>query len=66
MQLYLSNKDTEFILLRPIRNNIIEAFVKLGQVLITNSYTKDDMTIVNCPSADEISFLVSSVNILEN
>ncbi|XP_055614526.1 conserved oligomeric Golgi complex subunit 3 [Uranotaenia lowii] len=63
MQLYLSNKDTEFILFRPIRNNIIGSFVKLEQLLATNSYSKDDLTIVSCPSAEQISVLLSSVNL---
>ncbi|XP_053672062.1 conserved oligomeric Golgi complex subunit 3 [Anopheles nili] len=63
MQLYLANKDTEFILFRPIRNNIIGAFVKLEQILMLNAYTKDDLTIVSCPSAEQISVLLSSVNL---
>lgn len=64
MQLYLSNKDTEFILFRPIRNNIIGAFVKLEQILSSNGYTADDMTIASCPTADQISVLLSSASVL--
>lgn len=60
MQLYLSNKDTEFILFRPIRNNIIGAFVKLEQVLTTNGYSSDDLIIASCPTADQISVLLSA------
>lgn len=60
MQLYLSNRDTEFILFRPIRNNIIGAFVKLEQLLATNAFTADDLTIASCPSADQISVLLSA------
>lgn len=60
MQLYLSNRDTEFILFRPIRNNIIGAFVKLDQVLVANAFTVDDLTIASCPSADQISVLLSA------
>uniref|UniRef100_A0A182JGB0 Conserved oligomeric Golgi complex subunit 3 n=1 Tax=Anopheles atroparvus TaxID=41427 RepID=A0A182JGB0_ANOAO len=63
MQLYLANKDTEFILFRPIRNNIIGAFVKLEQILLLNAYTKDDLTIVSCPSGEQVSVLLSSVNL---
>uniref|UniRef100_A0A182I8B5 Conserved oligomeric Golgi complex subunit 3 n=1 Tax=Anopheles arabiensis TaxID=7173 RepID=A0A182I8B5_ANOAR len=63
MQLYLANKDTEFILFRPIRNNIIGSFVKLEQILMLNAYSKDDLTIVSCPSAEQISVLLSSVNL---
>lgn len=64
MQLYLSNKDTEFILFRPIRNNIISAFVKLEQMLSTNGYTNDDLIIASCPTPDQISILLSSASLV--
>jgi len=63
MQLYLSNKDTEFILFRPIRNNMISAFVKLEQILTTNGYSNDDLVITSCPTADQISVLLSNASI---
>lgn len=63
MQLYLSNKDTEFILFRPIRNNIISAFVRLEQLLSANGYTKEDLIIASCPSPDQISILLSSASL---
>lgn len=63
MQLYLSNKDTEFILFRPIRNNMICAFVKLEQILTTNGYSNDDLVIASCPTADQISVLLSNASI---
>lgn len=66
MQLYLSNKDTEFILFRPIRNNIISAFVKLEQILTTNGYSTDDLIIASCPSADQISVLLSSASMVSD
>ncbi|KAH8377545.1 hypothetical protein KR093_005881, partial [Drosophila rubida] len=64
MQLYLSNRDTEFIIFRPIRNNIIQSFVKLEQLLTTNGYSQDDMIITSCPSAEQVSILLSSASIL--
>ncbi|XP_011210557.2 conserved oligomeric Golgi complex subunit 3 [Bactrocera dorsalis] len=64
MQLYLSNRDTEFIIFRPIRNNIIQTFVKLEQLLSTNGYNNDDMTITGCPTAEQVSILLSSASIL--
>ncbi|EDW78166.1 uncharacterized protein Dwil_GK24854 [Drosophila willistoni] len=64
MQLYLSNRDTEFIIFRPIRNNIIQSFVKLEQLLTTNGYSSDDMIISSCPSAEQVSILLSSASIL--
>ncbi|XP_061397618.1 conserved oligomeric Golgi complex subunit 3 [Musca vetustissima] len=64
MQLYLSNRDTEFIIFRPIRNNVIQSFVKLEQLLTTNGYSADDMIITSCPSAEQVSILLSSASIL--
>lgn len=64
LQLYLSNRDTEFILFRPIRNNIIGAFVKLEQTLATNGYSNDDLIITSCPTADQISLLLSSASVM--
>ncbi|XP_075153992.1 conserved oligomeric Golgi complex subunit 3 [Haematobia irritans] len=64
MQLYLSNRDTEFIIFRPIRNNVIQSFVKLEHLLTTNGYTADDMTISSCPSGEQVSILLSSASIL--
>lgn len=63
MLLYLANKDTEFILFRPIRNNCIGAFVRLEQLLTTNGYTADDMIIAACPTADQISVLLSNASL---
>ncbi|XP_059609065.1 conserved oligomeric Golgi complex subunit 3 [Phlebotomus argentipes] len=61
MQLYLANKDTEFILFRPIRNNIIGAFVRLEQLLTTiGKFSKEDLAIAACPSAEQISVLLSA------
>uniref|UniRef100_A0A0K8TSY1 Conserved oligomeric Golgi complex subunit 3 n=1 Tax=Tabanus bromius TaxID=304241 RepID=A0A0K8TSY1_TABBR len=64
MQLYLSNRDTEFIIFRPIRNSVIGAFLKLEQLLTTNGYSSNDMIMTGCPSAEQVSILLSSASIL--
>lgn len=64
MLLYLANKDTEFILFRPIRNNCISAFVKLEHILTTNGYSEDDMIITSTPTADQISILLSNASLM--
>ncbi|CRK92758.1 CLUMA_CG006329, isoform A [Clunio marinus] len=64
MQLYLSNKETELIMFRPIRNNIIASFVRLEELLVTNRYSNDDMLIVNIPTADQVSVTLSSASLL--
>lgn len=37
--------------------------MKLEQILVTNNYTKEDLLIANCPTPEQISFLLSSVNV---
>lgn len=46
------------------QNNIIGAFSKLEQILTSNGYTTDDMIITSCPSAEQVSILLSSASIL--
>lgn len=46
------------------QNNIIGAFSKLEQVLTSNGYTTDDMIMTSCPSAEQVSILLSSASIL--
>lgn len=38
--------------------------MKLEQILSTNGYTADDMTITSCPSAEQVSILLSSASVL--
>ena len=47
-----------------MQNNVIQSFVKLEQLLTTNGYSPDDMIITSCPSAEQISILLSSASIL--
>lgn len=46
-----------------LQNNIIGSFVKLEQILTTNGYSKDDLIIVSCPSAEQVSVLISSASL---
>lgn len=61
MQLYLANRETEFILFRPIRNNVINAFINLEQILA--SYPSEAQLLIGCPSAVQIGVLLSSVSL---
>ncbi|CAA9998068.1 unnamed protein product [Nesidiocoris tenuis] len=65
MQLYLANRDTEFILYRPIRNNVVGCFTRLHQVLVSSGYTADEQTQIGCPTAEQAYVLVSSVSLLQ-
>uniref|UniRef100_A0A8B9GT89 Conserved oligomeric Golgi complex subunit 3 n=1 Tax=Astyanax mexicanus TaxID=7994 RepID=A0A8B9GT89_ASTMX len=54
MSLYLANKDTEFILFKPVRNNIQQVFQKLHNVL-QEEYSGEDLQIIACPSMEQVS-----------
>lgn len=63
MQLYLSNKETEFILFRPIKNNIINAFIQLEQIVLKGGYTADDQLEIACPTPEHVNILICSVSL---
>lgn len=60
MQLYLANRDTEFILFKPVRTNVMNSFSKLMDI-ITNNFNEEDKTIIACPTQEEVSALLSSL-----
>lgn len=60
LHLYLANRDTEFILLKPVRMNVLRYFSRLSTILTTH-YTQDDVTIANCPSSDELNMMMNSL-----
>ncbi|XP_072946658.1 conserved oligomeric Golgi complex subunit 3 [Epargyreus clarus] len=66
MQLYLANKETEFILFRPIRNNVVGYFVQLEQLLTTSGYSEEDILIVACPTPEQVSVFISSASLISH
>ncbi|XP_077473160.1 conserved oligomeric Golgi complex subunit 3 [Stigmatopora argus] len=58
MSLYLANRDTEFILFKPVRNNIQQVFQRL-HTLLQEEYSGEDLQIIACPSAEQINLLLS-------
>uniref|UniRef100_A0A8C1TLP5 Conserved oligomeric Golgi complex subunit 3 n=1 Tax=Cyprinus carpio TaxID=7962 RepID=A0A8C1TLP5_CYPCA len=58
MSLYLANKDTEFILFKPVRNNVQQVFQRL-QALLQEEYSGEDLQIIACPSMEQINLLLS-------
>ncbi|KAK6485436.1 conserved oligomeric Golgi complex subunit 3-like [Huso huso] len=58
MSLYLANKDTEFILFKPVRNNIQQVFQKL-HAMLQEEYSEEDLQIIACPSVEQINLLLS-------
>uniref|UniRef100_A0A671PV61 Conserved oligomeric Golgi complex subunit 3 n=1 Tax=Sinocyclocheilus anshuiensis TaxID=1608454 RepID=A0A671PV61_9TELE len=53
MSLYLANKDTEFILFKPVRNNIQQVFQRL-HALLQEEYSGEDLQIIACPSMEQV------------
>ncbi|EGV97070.1 Conserved oligomeric Golgi complex subunit 3 [Cricetulus griseus] len=58
MSLYLSNKDTEFILFKPVRNNIQQVYQKF-HALLKEEFTPEDIQIIACPSMEQLNLLLS-------
>ena len=63
MQLYLSNKETEFILFRPVKNNVCAAFTQLYQVL-SKYYNTEELLLIACPLPEQISVMLSSSSLV--
>lgn len=63
MQLYLSNRETEFILFRPIKNNVLNAFIQIDHILTNGGFTMDDQLLVACPSPEQVNILICSVSL---
>ncbi|CAG05904.1 unnamed protein product, partial [Tetraodon nigroviridis] len=53
MSLYLANRDTEFILFKPVRNNIQQVFRRLHALLV-EEYSGEDLQIIACPSTEQV------------
>ncbi|OCT95579.1 conserved oligomeric Golgi complex subunit 3 isoform X2 [Xenopus laevis] len=58
MSLYLSNKDTEFILFKPVRSNIQQVFQKI-HMLLKEEFSSEDLQIIACPSMEQVNLLLS-------
>ncbi|XP_076248733.1 conserved oligomeric Golgi complex subunit 3 [Calliopsis andreniformis] len=63
MQLYLSNKETEFILFRPVKNNVCAAFTQLYQIL-SKYYNAEELLLIACPLPEQISVMLSSSSLI--
>ncbi|XP_073436380.1 conserved oligomeric Golgi complex subunit 3 isoform X2 [Dendrobates tinctorius] len=58
MSLYLANKDTEFILFKPVRSNIQQVFQKI-HLLLKEEFSSEDLQIIACPSMEQVNLLLS-------
>ncbi|KAG7199926.1 hypothetical protein KM043_014364 [Ampulex compressa] len=64
MQLYLSNKETEFILFRPVKNNACAVFTQLHQIL-GKHYEQMELQLIACPLPEQISVMLSSSSLTQ-
>jgi hypothetical protein len=62
LHLYLCNKETEFILFRPIRNEVMITFMSFRQIA-NNEYTSDESLIIGCPSQEQVAMLLASLQL---
>uniref|UniRef100_A0A8C7GE30 Conserved oligomeric Golgi complex subunit 3 n=1 Tax=Oncorhynchus kisutch TaxID=8019 RepID=A0A8C7GE30_ONCKI len=60
MSLYLANRDTEFILFKPVRNNIQQVFQRL-HALLQEEYSGEDLQIIACPSMEQVRLALASL-----
>ncbi|KAK0085222.1 hypothetical protein PV325_005557 [Microctonus aethiopoides] len=63
MQLYLANRETESILFRPIRNNVVATFTQFFQTLQT-TFTAEQQILIGCPLPEQVSVMLSSSSLV--
>ena len=61
LHLYLANRDTEFILLKPVRGSVTSSYSRLAKILSTEHYTQEDVLIASCPSVDQITAIMNAI-----
>ena len=57
MSLYLANADTEAILFRPIRGQILLQFTNLRKII--DVMDEEDKFIINCPSPEQLTLTLA-------
>ena len=62
MSLYLANKETEFILCKPIRVNILEVFSRFSK-LTEENFDDQDLVVIACPNLDVLTVTLSSISL---
>lgn len=59
MTLYLANRDTEMILIRPIKAAVYAKFQALHTVL-QDHYDEEDKQIIAAPSLEQVNLVMST------
>nr|CAG4649996.1 EOG090X02EM [Sida crystallina] len=60
LQLYLANRETEFILFKPVKNLIVASFQQLQQLLVSH-YSEEEQALIAAPTPEQISILLSAM-----
>jgi hypothetical protein len=58
LALYLANEETEHILFRPIRANVLQVYEALEKVAM-QYYSTDDQFIISTPTQDQVSLMLA-------
>lgn len=58
LALYLANKDTEFILFKPVKAKVLRIYKQLA-TLVQDYYNEEDAQIIGCPSQEQVSLLMA-------
>lgn len=58
MALFLANKDTEYILFKPVKAKVQEYYKQMND-LVTETYSEEDQQIIGCPSIQQVSLLLA-------
>ncbi|XP_031565571.1 conserved oligomeric Golgi complex subunit 3-like [Actinia tenebrosa] len=58
MSLFLANKDTEYILFKPVKAKVQEQYKQMNDI-VTNTYSEEDAQIIGCPSIQQVSLLLA-------
>ncbi|XP_057302069.1 conserved oligomeric Golgi complex subunit 3-like [Hydractinia symbiolongicarpus] len=58
LSLYLANKDTEYILFKPIKAKVLRTYKQLSTI-VQQYYSEEDQQIIGSPSQEQVSLLMS-------
>ncbi|XP_066915841.1 conserved oligomeric Golgi complex subunit 3-like [Clytia hemisphaerica] len=58
LALYLANKDTEYILFKPVTAKVLKTYKQLNTVVVKH-YDHEDQQIIGCPSQEQVSLLMA-------
>lgn len=58
MALFLANKDTEYILFKPVKAKVQDYYKQMND-MVMETYSVEDQQIIGCPSIQQVSLLLA-------